>query len=73
MNTLFTIVIIACTIVGPGQKDQCDLYDKPAWIKSSLPVAQWMEAQQIVAQWSREHPARRIESFRLVKGQETGA
>jgi hypothetical protein len=73
MNTLFTIVIVACTIVGPGQKDECDYYDVPAWLKTQLPMSQWMEAQEIVAQWAVTHPARRIEKWRLVRGKETGA
>jgi hypothetical protein len=75
MNALFTLVIAACTIVAPGEKDECDYYDVPAYLQADprLPMAAWLEAQQIAAKWAADHPYRRVVRFRLVRDKETGA
>lgn len=60
---IYTLVIVACL----GLSD-CKTYEVTAWNLPELPTAQYIEAQQRVAQWASEHPGKRVKGFKIVKG-----
>lgn len=62
---LYALVISACLIADPHD---CRMYEQPATELSADPSLAFVQAQALVAQWTKQHPSFRLVRWRLEPG-----
>lgn len=65
---IWTILLIACSNIEPTD---CRQYPILAHDLSLMPTTQYIEAQQVVAEWLAFHPSLYMKSFTVTPGQGT--